>query len=65
MKINKQVFLNEALEGIKNGLERDGFEVLTHGIVPPGDAAVSLGQAYVARAGRTAANDEGEASDIS
>jgi hydrogenase maturation protein HypF len=52
------------LEGVKDGLERDGFDVLAHTLVPPGDASVSLGQAYVARAAKAAVNDERETSDI-
>lgn len=35
---------------IRQGLEREGFRVITHGKVPPGDGGISYGQAVVAAA---------------
>jgi len=40
------VFQNDPLVGrIKEKLQREGFEVLTHSQVPPNDGGLSLGQA--------------------
>lgn len=36
---------------LRESLERAGFEVLVHGIMPPNDACISLGQVAVAAAG--------------
>jgi hydrogenase maturation protein HypF len=45
------VFQNMFLLGrIRRALVRDGFEVFTHGRVPPNDGGISLGQAAIANA---------------
>jgi hydrogenase maturation protein HypF len=36
-----------------DGLKRENFKVLTHGVVPPDGAGIALGQAYAARARET------------
>ena len=33
----------------QEGLRRDGFDVITHEIVPPNDGGIALGQAVIAR----------------
>jgi hydrogenase maturation protein HypF len=45
------VFQNRLLrEGVTKGLEAEGFRVLAHQRVSPGDAGISLGQWTVAAA---------------
>lgn len=36
------------LEMVQDSLERDGFRVLTHSLVPPNDGGIALGQAVAA-----------------
>jgi hydrogenase maturation protein HypF len=48
------VFQNALLVTLaRAALEREGFEVLTHRLVPPNDGGLSLGQAFVASNRRT------------
>ena len=48
------VFQNALLSKlIKTRLEQNGFQLLTHRLVPPNDAGISLGQAVLARAALT------------
>ncbi len=57
-----KVFESPALaEKTADALEREGFEVLTHGTVPPGDEGISVGQAFIARAQQTDRFREGQA----
>jgi hydrogenase maturation protein HypF len=46
-------------------LESEDFKVLTHGVVPPNDGGISVGQAFVARARHTDRFREGQTRDIS
>ena len=47
------VFQNALLARLARvGLEAEGFEVLTHRLVPPNDGGLSLGQAVIAGFGR-------------
>lgn len=47
--ISGGVFQNELLfKGIVQGLEEDGFEVLTHKIIPCNDSGISFGQLIIA-----------------
>ncbi len=48
------VFQNALLARLtRASLQREGFEVLTHRLVPPNDGGLSLGQAVIAGHGRT------------
>jgi len=43
------VFQNRLLSRLTiNALEREGFEVFTHSLVPTNDGGISLGQAVIA-----------------
>ena len=44
------VFQNGLLMSLKSRLEQQGFEVLTHSLVPPNDGCLSLGQVAMAAA---------------
>ncbi|MCK4300158.1 MAG: hypothetical protein KAX80_11525, partial [Planctomycetes bacterium] len=55
-------FQNQRLvEGLSSALETEGFEVLTHSLVPANDGGIALGQAWVA-ASRLAADSATAAS---
>lgn len=53
------VFANELLTaGVRNGLQQNGFDVLTHRVLPCNDGGLAVGQAVIAAA-RLAAEGEG------
>jgi hydrogenase maturation protein HypF len=55
------VFQNVVLTGLaERQLEADGFEVLTHRLVPPNDGGIALGQVAVAAARRPGSGPSGE-----
>jgi hydrogenase maturation protein HypF len=55
------VFQNVVLTGmVERWLEADGFEVLTHRLVPPNDGGMALGQVAVAAACRASSRPDGD-----